>query len=91
MQTSSNAGETGQIWPAGSGSYWIHGCLILKELQGPIENNAGRDLAWVLISLGQKAWSLWAYSLSSLKGDVEKTGIEFLSTEKCPYSKWKAK
>lgn len=44
MQTSSNAVEVGQVQPRGSDFFWISGCLILKELQGPVENNAGLDL-----------------------------------------------
>lgn len=39
MQTSNKAVEVGHIQPTGSGFFWISGCLILKELQGPIENN----------------------------------------------------
>lgn len=31
----------GQIQPTSSGSFWISAYLILKELQGPVENNAG--------------------------------------------------
>lgn len=44
MQTSSNAVKIGQVQPIGSGSFGISGCLILKERQGPVENNAGLDL-----------------------------------------------
>ena len=49
MQTFSKAIEIGQIQPTGSGSFWINGCLILKELQGPIENNSELDFTWALI------------------------------------------